>query len=335
MQTQGDWAPVLPVAAGERRFYRALREQCRSSTRRSSSSCALWAAFGRSARTGALRRRSRALQTVPVNGMNRRADSFISTYFEQLLTYGNAVGEIVVADRGDRALYNAALEDLEIRLVSPLESGVFVVRSTGTEPCRYPELILSSALNPPPGSAGHVDFEEPAVCQRGSAAHLPDDRHQLGAHGQRALRRDLQERGLCERGRPRRAARRGVEPRDAARRERFRGGGRRFDPRDRGGRAADGERRAGAADAPSRSSRSSACRRSFLGLSWSSTERMSSQQADMLTSELTAYRRIFGAGAFEDLPHVAPAERLLRTRLRSTGTRSRCRTRWTTRTRRT
>ena len=29
----------------------------------------------------------------------------------------------------------------------------------------------------------------------------------------------------------------------------------------------------------------------LLGLSWSSTERMSSQQADMLTSEITAIRR--------------------------------------------
>ena len=29
----------------------------------------------------------------------------------------------------------------------------------------------------------------------------------------------------------------------------------------------------------------------LLGLSWSSTERMSSQQADMLTSEITALRR--------------------------------------------
>ena len=29
----------------------------------------------------------------------------------------------------------------------------------------------------------------------------------------------------------------------------------------------------------------------MLGLSWSATERMSSQQADMLTSELWAYRR--------------------------------------------
>ena len=30
----------------------------------------------------------------------------------------------------------------------------------------------------------------------------------------------------------------------------------------------------------------------MLGLSWASTERMSSQQADVLTSELEAYRRI-------------------------------------------
>lgn len=30
----------------------------------------------------------------------------------------------------------------------------------------------------------------------------------------------------------------------------------------------------------------------MLSLSWSSTERMSSQQADVLTSELEAYRRL-------------------------------------------
>ena len=32
----------------------------------------------------------------------------------------------------------------------------------------------------------------------------------------------------------------------------------------------------------------------MLGLSWSSTERMSSQQADMLTTEITAIRRMHG-----------------------------------------
>lgn len=68
------------------------------------------------------------LKPCPVNGCNMGIDNFLSTYFEQLLTYGNAIGEIVLANGEIRALYNASLEDLEIRLISPLETGVFVVR---------------------------------------------------------------------------------------------------------------------------------------------------------------------------------------------------------------
>ncbi len=36
----------------------------------------------------------------------------------------------------------------------------------------------------------------------------------------------------------------------------------------------------------------------MLGLSWSTTERMSSQQADVLTTELEAYRRILNPVLF-------------------------------------
>lgn len=57
-----------------------------------------------------------------------------------------------------RALYNASLEDLEIRLISPLETGVFVVRDGRAEPCRYPELILTSALNPMPAARWEAPF---------------------------------------------------------------------------------------------------------------------------------------------------------------------------------
>lgn len=74
------------------------------------------------------KRAARVFKTVPVNGCNMGIDNFISVYFEQLLTYGNAIGEIVLANGEIRALYNASLEDLEIRLISPLETGVFVVR---------------------------------------------------------------------------------------------------------------------------------------------------------------------------------------------------------------
>lgn len=138
VQTQGGYPPVLPVTAGERALYRALREQVRSSTRQSTSWCVFIGGFEvycpEKHTENALRG---FLKTVPVNGCNMGIDSFLSAYFEQLLTYGNAIGEIVLANGEIRALYNASLEDLEIRLISPLETGVFVVRDGRAEPCRY------------------------------------------------------------------------------------------------------------------------------------------------------------------------------------------------------
>ena len=70
----------------------------------------------------------------------------------------------------------------------------------------------------------------------------------------------------------------------------------------------------------------------LLGLSWSSTERMSSQQADMLTSELTAYRRILEPAL--KICKTWLRLNVLTTRWKSIGTRSRCRTKSITRTRR-
>ena len=154
VQTQGGYPPVLPVTAGERALYRALREQVPIIDAAIYKLVRLIGGFEvycpEKHTESALRG---FLKTVPVNGCNMGIDNFLSVYFEQLLTYGNAIGEIVLANGEIRALYNASLEDLEIRLISPLETGVFVVRDGRAEPCRYPELILTSALNPMPGSA--------------------------------------------------------------------------------------------------------------------------------------------------------------------------------------
>lgn len=154
VQTQGGYPPVLPVTAGERALYRALREQVPIIDAAIYKLVRLVGGFEvycpEKHTENALRG---FLKTVPVNGCNMGIDNFLSAYFEQLLTYGNAIGEIVLANGEIRALYNASLEDLEIRLISPLETGVFVVRDGRAEPCRYPELILTSALNPMPGSA--------------------------------------------------------------------------------------------------------------------------------------------------------------------------------------
>lgn len=294
VQTQGDYAPVLPTAAGERGLYRALREQVPIIDAAIFKLVRLVGGFQAlcpEKKTEAAL--ARFLQTVPVNGTNCGVDSFIASYFEQLLTYGNAVGEIVVADGEIRALYNAALEDLEIRLVSPLEAGIFVVRSSGPEPCRYPELILSSALNPPPGSArgtsilkslpfvsevllriyrtiginwermGNVRFA--VTCKNEGYVNAGDRAGQLAQEWSRAMRGP------------------GVSDFVAVGDVSIKAIG------------ADGQQME--SEVPVRQMLEQIVAKLgvppfLLGLSWSSTERMSSQQADMLTSELMAYRRL-------------------------------------------
>lgn len=294
VQTQGAWTPVLPLAAGERGLYRALREQVPIIDAAIYKLVRLVGGFQvhcpeRRAENG-LRR---FLETVPVNGMNCGVDSFLSAYFEQLLTYGNAVGEIVAADGEIRALYNASLEDLEIRLVSPLEAGVFVLRDSGPEPCRYPELILSSALNPAPGTAqgtsilrglpfvsevllkiyrtiginwermGNVRFA--VTCKNEGYMNAGDRAGQLAQEWSRAMHGP------------------GVSDFVAVGDVSIKAIG------------ADGQQMD--SEIPVRQMLEQIVAKLgippfLLGLSWSSTERMSSQQADMLTSELTAYRRL-------------------------------------------
>lgn len=87
--------------------------------------------------------------------------SFVSAYLDQLLTYGNALGEIVPTREGDdiAALYNASLEEVEVRQgKTPLQTEI-VLRGAGSEkPLRRPELVLFSALNPPAGEISGVSL---------------------------------------------------------------------------------------------------------------------------------------------------------------------------------
>lgn len=58
-----------------------------------------------------------------------------------------------------RALYNASLDDVEIEEPAPLVARVSRKMPDGKLiPCPFPELILLSALNPPPGSARGVSL---------------------------------------------------------------------------------------------------------------------------------------------------------------------------------
>ena len=95
------------------------------------------------------------ISTVRVNCCEEGMEFFISTYFDQLLTYGTAVGEIVVdpCTNTIAALYNSSLSDVILKTGrSPLELIVCRKNEDGSEtPVKYQDLILTTPLKPEPG----------------------------------------------------------------------------------------------------------------------------------------------------------------------------------------
>lgn len=93
------------------------------------------------------------IENVPVNGNCAGLAHFMDCYFEQLLTCGTAVGEIVTDGSGLPAgLYNAPLGDLEFfREENGFDVGIAVRGLSGSRRIAEPGLIVRSVLNPRPG----------------------------------------------------------------------------------------------------------------------------------------------------------------------------------------
>lgn len=93
------------------------------------------------------------LRNVNVGGTRKGIDAFIATFFEQLLTYGTAVGEICTDGRDITHLYNA---DLKTVSLSSGENPLDIIVSSDCgggmyKPVKYPSLILLTVHNPEPG----------------------------------------------------------------------------------------------------------------------------------------------------------------------------------------
>jgi len=240
------------------------------------------------------------LEMIPVGGNQRGLPAFVGSYFEQLLTYGTALGELVLREDGQpAALWNAPLEGITLRRA---KNGLDVEVCTGLgerlRPAPYPELLLYSVLNPAPG----------ALCGSSLLKGLP--------YVSSVLLQIMETIGLnWERlgnvrfsvtyhpgGDPNEQARAGERTRQLAgeweKAMREGAGVRDF--------IAAGDVRISVigADAPLPDSQvpvrqlleqivaKTGLPPFLLGLTWSSTERMSSVQADLLTSELDSYRRV-------------------------------------------
>ena len=239
------------------------------------------------------------ISSVPVGGYRAGLAEFISTYFEQLLTCGTAVGEIVSNSSGaPAALFNAPLENIELkRNKNGFDIDIFVRDGAQLRRVQSPELCLLSVLNPDPGAlAGNSMLKGlPFV-----SSVLLKIFESIGANWERVGnlrfavtynpkndavdRAYAKDRAMLVAKEWSEAMQSGSEIKDFV---------------------AVGDVRIQVIGADNQILDSNVPVRQMLeqivaktgippfmlGLSWSSTERMSSQQADALTSELEAYRR--------------------------------------------
>ncbi len=93
------------------------------------------------------------LENVNVGGTRRGISAFIGTFFEQLLTMGTAVGEMVTDSVTITHLFNSSLDSVYLSEgKSPLDIIINAETANGSfAPVKYPELILLSVHNPEPG----------------------------------------------------------------------------------------------------------------------------------------------------------------------------------------
>lgn len=302
VQTAGAESPLFrperaaALGAGERGLYAALRESVPVIDAAVEKILRLVGTFRvRCPDAAAEEALGRFLRNVQVGASGAGVRTFLSAYLSDLLTYGNAVGEMVVRGGELAALYNASLDDVELRAASPLELQVLRREAGASVPVRYPQLILCSALNAPPGSAQGVSILRGLPFVSGILLRIF---HTVGVNWQR-----LGSVRFAVTYKP------GGDAADlACARERA------GQIAEEWGRAMRGDEvsdficvgdvsvRAVGADCPIPDSEIPVRQMLeqivaklgippfLLGLSWSSTERMSSQQADILTSELESYR---------------------------------------------
>lgn len=95
---------------------------------------------------------NRFFSSINVGGNQMGIQAFVDNYMEQLLTYGTAIGEMLYDEDNFYALYNGELDALEVKRKENSIDVEFYNNSTGTGvPILQPEKILFSVLNPEPG----------------------------------------------------------------------------------------------------------------------------------------------------------------------------------------
>ncbi len=237
--------------------------------------------------------------SVAVGGNTRGIEAFISVYLDELLTCGTAIGEIIpTVSGGFGALYNTNLDNVELsRNKNGFDVDIFLAGAERTKPPR-PDLLMMSVLNPTPGHiegnsllkglpfvssvlikiynsignnfdrAGNVRYAVTYKPQNDALdkAYAKDRAMQIASEWSKAMNSSGSVHDFIAVG-------------------------------DVQIKAIGADNQILESEVPVRQMLEQIVAKTglppfMLGLSWSSTERMSAQQADILTSELEHYRKI-------------------------------------------
>ena len=242
-------------------------------------------------------------QNVPVGLTGQSIYCFIDSYLDSLLVYGNAVGEIVFHQKnsGIAGLWNGNIADISVKAgSSPLERQYLLHRQDGDYLLPHPERILFTALKPPSGGIYGVSVLQgiPALADillriyecigqnfdragniRYAVTYKPSS-----DGSDMAFAKERAETIAKEWSAGMQAAKSG-EIRDFV------------SVGDVGIKVIGADGNMPDVEIPARQLLEQIISKLsippfLLGLNWSSTERMSAQQADILTSELEYYRRL-------------------------------------------
>ena len=144
-----------PAVGGEDRIYRALREALPILDGAIQKLIRLTGSFQVRCPDPAAEKRLRDfLRTVPCGRGQYGIDSFLSAYLDSLLTYGRSVGEMVLSGGRLAAVCWGDVTKVEIREGgSPMDIILWAPDDNGTlRALPYQELLLFTTMNPEPGN---------------------------------------------------------------------------------------------------------------------------------------------------------------------------------------
>ena len=291
-----------PLGAGEERIYREMREAIPVLDAAVAKMVRLCGGFEVRCRDREAQHRLNGfLQMMPCGRGQMGIESFLSGYLDSLLTYGRAVGELVIAGGKLRAVCWGDVTALEAQEgENPLETVLWGTDEHGLlRPLPYQQLLLFTTMNPEPAHPYGVSMF------RGMpflADILLKIYNTIGVNWERAG--NIRYSVICKGGEnldPVTAQERGKAV--AAEWSRAMEDNKNGTVRDFVA-VGDVEIKVIGGEAPILDSQvpvrqileqlvaKTGLPPFLLGLSWSSTERMSSQQSDLLTGELESYRRL-------------------------------------------